>query len=323
MTHFEQQDLAQDTDSSRSGVQKIDRAGVSVTNLEAAQRFYSGALGFRTVGLEVREGEAFAALTGIDGAYAEAAVMRLGDQTLELVQFAKPGNAYPEPRAANDPWFQHFAIAVRDMGQAFTRLSQVAHEPISQGGPQRLPPSTGDVTAYKFRDPDGHPLELSHAPNSHWARSAHKTPGSPTLGIDHSGLVVADLDASVRFYTQGLGLRLMAPALNQGPEQARLDGLDDPVVDIATLKTPAGGPHLELLHYRKPKSLAPPRTVYVNAIATAGLVMHTAHLGTVAERALTAGGTSVSRSVVATSYARKLLLHDPDGHLLELVDPDN
>ena len=32
--------------------------------------------------------------------------------------------------------------------------------PISEGGPQLLPPSNGAVRAFKFRDPDGHPLEL-------------------------------------------------------------------------------------------------------------------------------------------------------------------
>ena len=31
-------------------------------------------------------------------------------------------------------------------------------------GPQLLPPSTGSVTAFKVRDPDGHPLELSYNP---------------------------------------------------------------------------------------------------------------------------------------------------------------
>jgi catechol 2,3-dioxygenase-like lactoylglutathione lyase family enzyme len=323
MTHLEKQDLGETRDPSRSGVSRIDRFGLSVEDLDAAQGFYIDALGFRTVGLETRKGEAFAALTGLDDASARAAVLRLGDQTLELVEFAQRGRPYPAPRAANDPWFQHFAIAVSDMDMAFAQLWRFGQAPISSTGPQRLPPSTGDVTAYKFRDPDGHPLELSQAPQSHWARQARHPGDQPTLGIDHSALAVTDLDASLRFYVQGLGLRLGTPALNEGSEQARLDGLDDPVVDIATLTTPLRGPHLELLHYRKPKSLQSPRTFGVSDIASARLVMHTNDLDRTAEQALAAGGTRVSRGIVATSTARRCLLRDPDAHLVELVSPND
>jgi catechol 2,3-dioxygenase-like lactoylglutathione lyase family enzyme len=313
MTHYDY--------PNRIGISRIDRIGVSVANLETAQNFYTEALGFRTVGLEMREGDAFAALTGLDHARAQAAVMRLGGQTLELVQFETPGRPYPEPRAANDPWFQHFAIAVSDMDQAFAQLSRFGPQPISHGGPQRLPPSTGDVTAYKFRDPAGHPLELSYAPKSPWADQARRATDPPTLGIDHSALAVVDMDASVRFYTKGLGLRLGPPSVNQGPEQARLDGLDDPVVDIATLTTATSGPHLELLSYRRPKSAAPPRVFNVNDIAAVRLVMHTDDLELTAERALAAGARMVSRRVVTSSTGRTVLLRDPDGHMLELVGP--
>jgi len=312
MTHF---------DSHRSGVSQIECIGVSVANLEAAQDFYTGALGFRTVGLETRQGEVFAALTGVHDARARVAVMQLGEQTLELVEFANRGAPYPEPRAANDPWFQHFAIAVRDMDQAFAALSRSNAQPISHGGPQRLPPSTGDVVAYKFRDPDGHPLELSQAPQSPWTGMSSSTAQS-TLGIDHSGLAVADLDASLRLYTFGLGLRLGAPSLNQGPEQARLDGLDDPVVDIATLRTAQTGPHLELLHYRRPKSVAPPSELCVHDIAAVRLVMRTETLDLITQRALQAGAVRVSRMTINTPTGRRILLRDPDNHFLELVGPN-
>jgi catechol 2,3-dioxygenase-like lactoylglutathione lyase family enzyme len=209
------------------------------------------------------------------------------------------------------------------MDKAFAQLSPVQTQPISRDGPERLPPSTGDVTAYKFRDPEGHPLELSHAPQSHWATQARQRVGQPTLGIDHSAVAVADLDASRTFYIEALGFRLGSPSLNQGPEQARLDGLVDPVVDIATLTTPGPGPHLELLHYRTPISSRPPRTFAVNDIAAVRVVMHTAELDLLAERALAAGATRVSAGIVPIAKARRVLLRDLDGHLLELVGDDD
>jgi len=308
MTHLEDQ---------AQGVLRIARISLSVADLDAARRFYTEALGFSTTEHETRRGEAFAALTGLADAAAQTASMRLGGQTLELIEFTTPGEPYPDPRAANDPWFQHFAIAVSDMDTAFAKLSLFPFEPISHGGPQKLPPSTGGVTAYKFRDPGGHPLELSYAPGSRWT---DRTAAQPTLGIDHSALAVADLDASLAFYTEALGFRLAPPSLNQGPEQGRLDGLDDPVVDIAILMTPDPGPHLELLHYRRPKSSATPRTVAVNDIAATRLVMDVRRLDLIAERALAAGGFSVSDGIVTVSRRRTLLLRDPDGHLLELIE---
>jgi len=322
MTHFEHHGRAEDLNPNRSGVLRIDRMGLSVANLGVAQRFYIDALGFRAVSSEVRQGEAFYAVIGGDDASARVAVIQLGEQTVELVQFANAGEAYPEPRAANDPWFQHFAIAVHNMDRAFAQLSQVGAQAISREGPQRLPPSTGDVTAYKFRDPDGHPLELSEAPDSAWSRQLHRPMDQPTLGIDHSALAVADLEASIAFYTEGLGLHLGPPSLNQGPEQARLDGLDDPVVDIATLTTAQAGPHLELLHYRCPKSLATPKSFGVSDIAATRLVMQTANLDLVTDRALAMGATRVSTRIVSFPNTRRLLLRDPDGHLLELICPN-
>ena len=194
---------------------------LNVRDLDRAVDFYVGALGFTIV-----------------ASSADHARLALGSQRIELVR--QPNAvSYPEPRAANDPWFQHFAIAVADMGVAYQRLLRFSPEPITRGGPQLLPPSTGSVTAYKFRDPDGHPLELSHAPGSSWSHAAAPD-GTVFLGIDHTALAVDSLEASIAFYT-ALGFRSGARSLNQGPEQARLDGLDDAVVDIVTLLTPDAG----------------------------------------------------------------------------------
>jgi catechol 2,3-dioxygenase-like lactoylglutathione lyase family enzyme len=257
-------------------VSRIARWALNVRDLDRAVGFYVDALGFAVASLAE-----------------DRARLTLGEQALDLVRQPQ-GAGYPEPRAANDPWFQHLAIAVADMDAAFTRLSRHAPTPITHGGPQLLPPSTGSVTAYKFRDPDGHPLELSFVPGSEWLRTGAPGAGA-TRGIDHTALEVGDLEASIAFYT-GLGFRLDARLRNRGPEQARLDGLDDPVVDIAVLRTPGAGPHVELLHYRSP---APPRPVAIGPHDIAA---------TVTVLAGPAGSPVASAERV-----------DPDGHRLRIV----
>lgn len=134
-----------------------------------------------------------AAITGIDLIVADAARatafyialgftsddkdLRFGSVRLRLIPAAGAAPC-PVPAAANDPWFQHFAIAVGDMAAAYPTLLDLGHTPISHGGPQLPPPNTGAVTAYKFRDPDGHPLELSYIRPGR-ARPAPRTPRRP------------------------------------------------------------------------------------------------------------------------------------------------
>ncbi|HEV7439906.1 MAG TPA: VOC family protein, partial [Methylobacterium sp.] len=63
-----------------------------------------------------------------------------------------------------------------------------------------------------------------------------------------------DLDAALAFYAGILGLERDSRSLNRGPEQARLDGVPDPEVDVIGLTPPRSTPHVELLHYRRPAS---------------------------------------------------------------------
>jgi catechol 2,3-dioxygenase-like lactoylglutathione lyase family enzyme len=269
-----------------AAVLRIDRIVLNVSDLETASAFYRDALNFR------RAPEAASDST------VDSAVLRLGRQDLELR--VSGGRPYPEPRAANDPWFQHFAIAVSDMDQAYRRLSQYAQQPISEGGPQRLPPSTGSVTAYKFRDPDGHPLELSYIPGSAWLSQARGRNDEPCLGIDHSALAVSDLDASIAFYRDRLDFSLAGESLNQGCEQDRLDGLARVRVDIRSLATAEGGPHIELLHYLSPRPARMRDPVDPEDIAATHLIV----------RMAAAGPADAPR-----------LLQDPDGHWLEVAAP--
>lgn len=256
---------------------RIARLTLSVGDLDAVRAFYVEALGFAAGPVQA------------DG----AVVLELGGREVALAPAPAGARPYPSPRAANDPWFQHFAIAVADMDAAYARLQRWGAGPISRGGPQRLPESSGGVTAYKFRDPEGRPLELSSAPGGPWAAAAAARPDAVFLSVDHIALAVADLEASLAFYT-GLGFCESGRALNRGAEQDRLDGLDSAVVDIVVLATPEPGPHIELLHYRTPSPPAP-RRVATGDLAATCLV-------------LTRHGADDPRSLV-----------DPDGHRLVIA----
>ncbi|MET3480555.1 VOC family protein [Methylobacterium sp. 1973] len=225
--------------------------GRTVADLAVTEVFYRDGLGFARIAPPEPLPPAQAEAMGLGDRRATQLRMRLGAQTVTFLTVDPPGAPYPADPAATDPFFQHLAIPVRDMAAAMAQLAPLSPLPISRGGPQRLPESTGGVTAYKFRDPDGHPLELIVFPGGPPADRWREAPGL-FLGIDHSAITVTDLEATLAFLTGPLGLTLAERGLNQGPEQARLDGLDDPQVDVLALEPSEPVPHVELLHYRVP-----------------------------------------------------------------------
>lgn len=239
-----------------SGVRAIAGFGRTVADLAATEAFYRDGLGFARVAPPEPVPVAQAEAMGLADRRAAQLRMRLGRQTVTFLAVHPPGAPYPADPAATDPFFQHLAIPVRAMDAAMARLAPLGPSPISRGGPQTLPASSGGVTAYKFRDPDGHPLELivfpEGAPGARW----REAPGL-FLGIDHSAITVTDLDAALAFLTGPLGLTVSQRGLNQGAEQARLDGVADPQVDVIALEAPDPAPHVELLHYRRPPGRRP------------------------------------------------------------------
>jgi catechol 2,3-dioxygenase-like lactoylglutathione lyase family enzyme len=218
--------------------------------------------------------------------------LALGPSRLEIATAS--GAPYPTDVAVWNPLFQHFAMATRDVAIAYARLCRcTGWRPISTDGPQRLPLSSGGVTAFKFRSPEGHPLELISA-------SAGDRPR-----IDHSAVSVADSGASADFYGE-LGLRRGAVSHNRGPEQDRLDALPGAEVEVTALLPSEGATHVELLAYRqRPASML--ATVAPGDVAATRLVF--------AADQPTIDAITARRDRERADPA--LLLRDPDGHLLQ------
>jgi catechol 2,3-dioxygenase-like lactoylglutathione lyase family enzyme len=250
---------------------------------ERLARFYQE-LGF-TVGQPEAIGGEEIGLLGLTGGGVRVP-LRLGQQRVDLDSFDVQGRPYPTDSTAADLCFQHFALVINDASAAWKHVAAIGGRPISTDGPVQLPPSTGVAAAVKFRDPEGHPLELLQF----LPPAADRWPGKGLLGIDHSAISVSDIDASCRFY-EALGLSVRGRTLNQGPTQIALDGLPGVQVDVVPMFPPRATPHIELLGYRHPRG------------RTAGHVE--------------ANDIAATRIVWAAD--RDQLLRDPDGHLHLLV----
>lgn len=298
---------------------------LTVSDLDRSVTFYQAALGFSLVAERpVAERETAA---GTAGARVRGATLRLGDETIELEQYLTPaGRPIPADSRANDLWFQHFAIVVRDMDRAYAQLSRFQFQAISSA-PQTVPETNvaaGGIRAFKFKDPDGHPLELLYFPpgkgNPKWQRPTERL----FLGIDHSAITVASTERSVEFYRDLLGLELGGASLNSGTSQERLDGTPGAVVRITGLRAQSAvGPGLEFLEYVRPSSGRPaPPGLRVNDILHVRIVLEVDdidRLEEVLERRGAVSSSSPAACATVSAFGKCLLVRDPDGHALMLV----
>lgn len=186
----------------------VDAVGITVSDMDRAVDFYSKVLTFEKVSDTEVAGENYEHLEGVFGLRMRVVRMRLGDEFIELTEYLAPkGRPIPVESRSNDRWFQHIAIIVSDMDHAYARLRQNKVEHASSG-PQRLPvwnKNAAGISAFYFKDPDGHPVEILQFPPDKGADKWHHAAGRLFLGIDHTAIVVWDTEASIKFYRDLLG----------------------------------------------------------------------------------------------------------------------
>ena len=286
-------------------VAAVDSIGLTVADLDRAVDFYTKVLTFE----KTSENES----TGAFGARIRQARLKLGDEQIELVEFASPrGRTAPEDSRSNDRWFQHIAIIVRDMDAAYASLRSFNVRHVSTA-PQKLPEwnkNAGGIKAFYFQDPDGHPLEVLWFPagkgDAKWQRPTERL----FLGIDHTAIVVADTEASLRFYRDRLGMRVAGASENYGPEQERLNSVFGARLRITALRA-AAGPGIELLEYVSPAGGRPyPRDVQPN-----DLVYWQTRLLSQSVYAPVLGTDTGARP----GSHKSVITRDPDGHAIEIA----
>jgi catechol 2,3-dioxygenase-like lactoylglutathione lyase family enzyme len=307
----------------RVAAQAVDSVGLTVADLERSKAFFRDVLSFTLEREFEASGREVELLTGVFGARTRTARMRLGQEAIELTEFLAPrGRAYPADTRGNDQWFQHIAIITSDMDAAYRRLRDrgVAH---ASTGPQRLPDwnrDAGGISAFYFRDPDGHFLEILQFPPGK-GETRWQDRGALFLGIDHTAIVSRDTSRSLAFYRDGLGMTIAGGAENHGIEQEHLNNVFGVRLRITTLKAMAG-PGVELLEYLAPRDGRPvPLDLKANDLAhwqtTVVAAAPAALLGS------TFGGWLVSPDVVtppsAFAFARGLLVRDPDAHGVRVI----
>jgi catechol 2,3-dioxygenase-like lactoylglutathione lyase family enzyme len=307
-------------------VDGVDAIGITVSDMDRAVDFYTRVLTFEKVSDTEVAGDEFEHLEGVFGVRMRVVRMRLGDEYIELTEFLAPkGRPIAVDSRSNDRWFQHIAIIVSDMNKAYSRLRQNKVEHASSG-PQRLPDwnkNAAGISAFYFKDPDGHPVEVLQFPPDKGQEKWHRPTGRLFLGIDHTAIVVSDTDASLKFYRDLLGMRVAGESENYGPEQEHLNNVFGAHLRITALRG-ASGPGIELLEYLAPRDGRPfPADEHANDIVHRQTVLLTQDADGSARQLSADKTTFVSSGVVVNptqqlGFSKAFLVRDPDGHPLEI-----
>ncbi|MBP5975640.1 VOC family protein [Brasilonema sp. CT11] len=310
-------------------VQRIRAIGLTVTDGDRSLNFYTQALGFKVVSDITVAGQDYGDLEGVETANIRIITLQLGDELIELMHYLNvEGKLIPSDSRSNDLWFQHFAIAVSDMDRAYAHLRSFPIEPISVE-PQTIPPdnkASAGVRAFKFKDPDGHNLELIWFPADKGQDKWHQDTENLFLGIDHSAIAIANTEQSLNFYRDTLGMQIDGGSLNQGETQAHLDGLPEAKVQVTPLRPIQGGLGIEMLDYIVPGNGRPmPSDWKSSETAHMQLELVVNDIEQAVETLRLSGVQFVSSAIVqftdsASPYRQGCLVKDPDGHAMLLIE---
>jgi catechol 2,3-dioxygenase-like lactoylglutathione lyase family enzyme len=148
------------------------------------------------------------------------------------------------------------------------------------------------------------------------------------LGVLHAGFTISDIDRSVAWYTEVLGLELVSRQRNDNSYTRTIVGIDDAVLEVAFLRLPDApeGPSnhmLELMQYVSPdgdKSSGLTQDVGVGHLALMVDDIQKTY-SRMAQAGVTFRNPPVEISEGANKGAWACYLLDPDGITIELVQP--
>jgi catechol 2,3-dioxygenase-like lactoylglutathione lyase family enzyme len=241
-------------------VSRIGCPDIPVKSLATSLAFFTEVLDFKLIGREDTSGITRLAPGMPSRANSQTAHLQLGGECVDLTEYSGEAKSklFPVDSHGNDQWFQHLAIVVSDMDKAYRRLLQ-AHVAFVSDAPQTLPEwnkNAAGISAFYFRDPDGHYLELIHFPVGKGSAKWQNPTSGLFLGVDHTAITIAKTARSLTFYKDLFGLSKVGGSENYGVEQEHLSGVPSAHVLITSLRA-ADGIGIEFLDYVSPTSGRP------------------------------------------------------------------
>jgi len=287
--------------------------GLCVSDLARSRQFFIEQLGFlpdsvlKLPGVAARK---LLRLPACEALYADY-LWREGF-CLELLSYEGTGYT-PHPRApAHALGLAALTLETRDLPEVLRRIQAAGAGVL----PQRVLPSGGEPPRVAcVRDPDGELFQLvSTGAGSLGAHGRRWWPSMP-----HLVLTVSELDRSVRFYRDVLGLLFEGEAQVEGGPAVGM--LELPEASFRQAALWKAGLCLLLREYRAPKAL-PKRGGAMNQLGFTHLSFNVHDLPGTLEAARRFGVEMMDDTALVMDPAQPpvaIFLRDPDGQLIELL----
>ena len=139
-----------------------------------------------------------------------------------------------------------------------------------------------------------------------------------TLGINHSGIVVADLEEAIDFYTRVLGLRLLDRREREGGAISQVLGYEGTHIRVADVAAPDGRV-IELVHYVSPVAeggSSQERSV----LGASHTAFNVSDMQAAFDRLVEGGAKRLNDPAEVAPGKKVCYLQDPFGNWLELIE---
>jgi lactoylglutathione lyase len=278
---------AQDTQTPpRPHITGLSHVALYVHDVEKSRAFYKDFLGFD---------EPFS-LNNADGSLHLTWIKINDRQTIEL---------FSEVEAGTDR-LNHIAMEVEDAEAMRAYLA-------SKGVKVPAKTDKGKIGNFNYmiKDPDGHLVEIvQYAPDGWTLREKGKFLPDTRIStrIAHAGILVGDLDASLKFYRDILG----------GAETWRGGG-DPKQLSWVNVKVPDGQDYIEFMLYSSLPSTTKRGGKHHLCLEVADVLQAKAILD---QRAARTGYTRTIAIAIGVNRKRQINLFDPDGTRVEVMEPN-
>lgn len=309
-------------------VKSVETVGMTVSDMDRSVDFFAKVLSFEKLSDIEVHGKEYETLRGLFGVRMRVVRMSLGEEAIELTQYLAPeGRPIPADWRSNDHAFQHIAIVVSDMNEAYQRLRahKVRH---ASTAPQTIPASNkaaAGIRAFYFKDPDGHNFEIIYFPPGKGDPRWQRNDGRLFMGIDHTAIVVSSTHNALSFYRDLLGLRFAGESMNYGTEQEHLNNVAGARLRITGLRAQTG-PGIEFLEYLAPRDGRPaPKDTRANDVWHWQTTLSTANVAAAARKLNGGGARLISPGVARIAdqqfgFMKGFLARDSDGHGLQFIE---
>ena len=138
-------------------------------------------------------------------------------------------------------------------------------------------------------------------------------------GMNHTGFVVEDLESSVNFYRDIVGLQVVVQRERDGAPISQVLAYENTHIKTAMLGIEQGSHILELIEYLNPVSTERP-TQERAVLGASHLAFNVTDIEGTFQRLLDSGATRLNAPAEVSPGRVVCYLQDPDGNWIELIE---